>query len=128
MMHSFQYKQNLTGLTPASSINGVMASGVAGALITGAMAAASELRETAGNKEKRREAIGAVAKEGFGGGLAVAAGVAVGKTLFRSNILGLLAMFAVSAGVKYAYDGLTSAGKTEAEPVPAVPDKGAKAK
>ena len=86
------------------TVEGTIAAGVAGALITGSMTAAREAREKGADKEKRAEFASNVVKESVTGGLAVAVGVAVAKTLFRSNILGIIAMAAVSAGAKYAID------------------------
>lgn len=99
---SISHPTHIVSHTP--TVEGTVAAGVAGALITGSMAAAREARETGTSKEKRAEFARNVAKESITGGIAVAVGVTVAKTLFRSNLLGLIAMAAVSAGTKYAID------------------------
>ena len=102
-MHSNQsYSTTVSNTAP---VGGVVAMGVAGALITGAVSAAQEIRKVKEGEEDRAQAVSRVAKESLGGGLALATGAVVAKTLFRSTGLGLIAMLAVGAGVKYAYDG-----------------------
>lgn len=128
-MHSTQNTPQYTSSTNklasvATPINGVVAMGVAGALVTGSVAAASEIRKVREDKADNVQALVKVGKEALGGGLAWAAGAAVAKTVFRSNILGILTMVAVSAGVKYAYDGLTSPKAAAGESVE--PAKGKK--
>lgn len=123
-MYATEYKQANVSNAPAAG--GIVAMGVAGALVTGSVAAATELRKKE-NAECRGQTAMKVGKEALGGGIAWATGAAVAKTLFRSNILGIIAMVAVSAGVKYAYDGLTAPKEAEAEKE-AAPAKTAKAK
>lgn len=112
--------------TAPAPINGIAAMGVAGALVTGSVAAAREFRNTQTDDETKTNALAKVGKEALGGGIAWAAGAAVAKTLFRSNILGIVAMVAVSAGVKYAYDGLLA--PKEAKAVEGEPAKAHKTK
>lgn len=123
-MYPTEYKNTIASNVPTAG--GIVSMGVAGALVTGSVAAATELRK-AGDAESRTQAAMTVGKEALGGGIAWAAGAAVAKTLFRSNLLGILAMVAVSAGVKYAYDGLT-APKAEEVEKKAAPAKTAKTK
>lgn len=117
---------NKTNVSNAPAVGGIVAMGVAGALVTGSVAAATELRKKE-NAECRAHTAMKVGKEALGGGIAWAAGAAVAKTLFRSNVLGIVAMVAVSAGVKYAYDGLTAPKEAVAEKE-AAPAKTAKTK
>lgn len=123
-MYPTEYTKTNVSNVPAAG--GIVAMGVAGALMTGSMAAATELRKNE-SAECRAQTIMKVGKEALGGGIALAAGAAVAKTLFRSNLLGIVAMVAVSAGVKYAYDGLTAPKEAGAEKE-AAPAKTAKAK
>ena len=89
-------------------LGGVAAAGVVGAAVTGAVAAARDLRKVKEGEMDKETAIKTVAKEALGGGLAVAAGAAVAKTLFRTSPLGFVAMLAVGVGAKYAYDTYVS--------------------
>lgn len=123
-MYPSEYKK--TNVPSAPAAGGIVAMGVAGALVTGSVAAATELRKKE-NAQCRGQTVMRVGKEALGGGIAWATGAAVAKTLFRSNILGIVAMVAVSAGVKYAYDGLTAPKEAEAEKK-TPPAKAAKAK
>lgn len=117
---------NKTNVSNVPAVGGIVAMGVAGALVTGSVAAATELRKKE-SAECRSQTAMKVGKEALGGGIAWAAGAAVAKTLFRSNLLGIVAMVAVSAGVKYAYDGLTAPKEGVAEKE-APPAKAAKTK
>lgn len=118
-MHRYYYNNysNFSTFGQPFSIGGLLSAGITGALITGATATASNFRKVQAGSQTRLEALGNVAKEAVGGGLAVAAGTAVARTLFRANPLGLLTMFVVSAGVKYLYDGLTSKSEPTTAPV-----------
>lgn len=117
-MHAYPSQQYHASFTPdPPALNGVVAMGVAGALITGAVAAATAIRDAKTHPEKTGQVVSKVGKEALGGGLAWAAGAAVARTFFRSNVIGILAMVAVSTGVKYAYDGiLTPKAEPYAEP------------
>lgn len=97
-----------------SPVAGILAAGLTGAVIMGAGSAACEIRKVKDGKVDKTDAAATVAKKSLGGGLAVAAGAAVGKLLFRSNILGATAMIATTVGVLYALNGLK--GKNEAIP------------
>lgn len=96
---------------------GIVSAGVTGAVITGAGSAACEIRKVKNGEIEKSEAVSTVAKNALGGGLAVATGAAVGKLLFRSNILGAAAMVATSVGVLYALNGLKD--KKQAAPAEA---------
>ena len=89
----------------SASLGAVAATGLAGALVGGAVAAAKGAREIKEGKDKS-ELVRVVAKEALGSGLALAAGAFVAKSLFRSTPLGFVSMLAVSIGAKYVYDGL----------------------
>ena len=88
----------------SSSLGGLAATGLAGAVVSGTVAAAKGMREVREGKD-RSEIVRTVARESLGGGLALAAGAFVARSLFRSTPLGFVAMLAVSIGAKYAYDG-----------------------
>ena len=109
-MHPNMYAQNypVSGYNQVSPLNGALAMGLAGALISGSVAAAGEFRKVKENHEARKDAVTVVGREALGGGIAWAAGSVVAKTLFRSNVLSIVAATAVAAGVKYAYDGFVS--------------------
>ena len=89
-------------------LGGVVAAGIAGAAVTGTVAAARDLRKVKDGEKDKDEVIKTVAKEALGGGLAVAAGAAVAKAVFRTSPLGFVAMLAVGVGAKYAYDTFVS--------------------
>lgn len=114
-----------TQTRPALPVGGVVAMGLAGAVITAIGATARGLRDAKTGAKTRSEVIGDVAKEALGGGLATAAGAAVAGAVFRSNALSLAAMAAVGIGVKYAYDGMVGSVCTAA-PAEAAPAKPAK--
>ena len=95
-------------LNTSLHMGGVAAAGIVGAAITGTVAAARDIRKVKNGEKDKEEVIKAVAKEALGGGLAVAAGAAVAKTIFRTNPLGFVAMLAVGVGAKYAYDTYVS--------------------
>lgn len=120
-------------ISPVAAPGGVVAAGVAGALVVASMGAAKAIRKVRAGKKTHTEAANKIAREALGTGIAMAAGAAVAKTLFRSNALGLAAMVAVSIGAKYAYDEMlhTCAEKREhreESPIKAAPEKPGKAK
>lgn len=119
------YPQNQTLTRSAIPTGGIVAMGLAGAVITAVAATARGLRELKDGDATRSEVIGEVAKEALGGGLATAAGAAVAGTVFRSNALSLVAMAAVGIGVKYVYDGMVGSAckAVTAESVPAKASK-----
>ena len=102
--------------TPVAPASGVFAMGVAGALITATSTAARGVRDVQSGLKTRQEAVNTVVKESLGAGLAVAAGAAVGKTLFRSGPACLLTMLAVGVGAKYVYDGMVDNALRAAAP------------
>jgi hypothetical protein len=123
-----QYQQYQTypqsPLRTALPTGGIVAMGLAGAVITAIGATARGLRETKAGEITRSEMIVDVAKEALGGGLATAAGAAVAGTVTRSGALSLAAMAAVGIGVKYVYDGMVGSvcqtAPAETAPVKAV--------
>ena len=114
-MYNNSQSQYPGNFTPVSC--SLVSLGVAGALVNGSVAAADEIRKAREGKEDRAQAVTNVAKEAVGGGLAVAAGAAVARALFRPSLVGAVAMVAVSVGVKYAYNNLMA--KAAAAPVKA---------
>jgi hypothetical protein len=106
-------------------VGGIVAMGLAGAVITAVGATARGLRDAKDGAKTRAEVVTDVAREALGGGLATAAGAAVAGTVFRSGALSLAAMAAVGIGVKYVYDGM-AASVCSAAPAEAAPAKPAK--
>ena len=100
-------------------MGGIVAVGVAGALLTATFSAAKEIRKVRQEGKDSTEAVVSVAKESLGAGLATAAGAMVGRTFFRSSALGVAAMLAARVGVMYAYEGLTAPKTVEEVPAPA---------
>lgn len=108
-MAPYPYYQTNAAYNPSSQpIGGIMAAGLVGAAITGTIAAARGLREVQDGAKEPSRAVVSIAKEALGGGVALAAGAAVAKTLFHSSRLGFVAMLAVGIGAKYTYDSLTA--------------------
>lgn len=106
-MYQFPQNQQQAYVTPVSPLRGIVSMGVAGALISATSTVARNIRDIQRGTKTRQEALNGVVKESVGTGLAVAAGAAVGKTLFRtSGAACLLTMLAVGIGAKYAYDGM----------------------
>ena len=105
-MHPSFQNQNFGAESPSIPVSGILAAGMVGAAITATLVAARELREVKQENKDNVEALGNIAKESLGGGIAVAAGAAVAKTFFRSSTLGFAAMLAVGIGTKYAYDAV----------------------
>jgi hypothetical protein len=119
-MQSNQYSQYYypTSAPTVSAVDGYVAFGVARALLTATSSVAREIRNVKEHGKDPTQAVVSVAKETIGTSLANVAGAVVGKTLFRSSALGFATMLAVSVGVKYAYDGLTTPKVAEAATTP----------
>lgn len=119
-MRPYPYTQNYpsANYAYASPLNGALAMGIAGALITGSVAAASEFRKVKEAQTSQADALAAVGKEALGGGVAWAAGAVVGNTLFRSNVLSIITTTAVAAGVKYAIDGFAASRQPASKAAP----------
>lgn len=88
------------GIVPAA----ISASGAAGAVIGGTVAAARDIGRVRDGEMSKGEAVMDIGKESVGTGLATAAGVAVVGALGIGGFAGLLGIAGVAAGTKYLWN------------------------
>ncbi|MBW1953937.1 MAG: magnetosome protein MamC [Deltaproteobacteria bacterium] len=86
-------------------------SGVLGAVVVGAGAAAKGIRLVKAGEMTREEAVTNTFQEAAGGGIATATAAAVVGTLGAAGILGFLAFVATATGTKYLWDSAVSPEK-----------------
>lgn len=82
----------------------VAASGTAGAVVGGTLAAAKDIHRVNNGEMTRGQALADVSKEAAGTGLSTAAGIAVTGALGLTGLVGLVGIVGVATGTKYLWN------------------------